>query len=165
MNIFMELLNGFFGYVGMFLTSVLEVINPILYVLSNLLVVYIAIALLVFVTAYYVLFDPRATTAGRQIFRFFLSLVGVILLVFIGTFVDPSPSRNWNRLAEDVEFWRPGLRFIVYAYVAYTVTALAVILWLRKFRPNRVKSAPDLNLVKVRHPTQSIQVIEAQAGD
>lgn len=137
----------------------LEVINAIAWVTGNLLVAYIELAIIVFVIGYYVLFDPRATTAGTMIFRFMLSLVSIILLVFIGTFVDPSHNRNWNALPADVDLWRPILRVAIYGYVAYTITSLAVLLAIRKWRPHLVKKASDMNLVQPRHtntvPTQS----------
>ena len=71
-------------------------INTIAWVMGNVLVAYTAIAITVFVLGYYILFDPRATTAGRLLFRFMLSLVGVISLIFVGTFVNPPVDRGWT---------------------------------------------------------------------
>lgn len=133
-------------------------INTFAWVAGNILVAYTAIAIVVFVIAYYVLFDPKATTAGKFIFRFMLSLVGVILLVFIGTYVDPSPNRTWSFLPPDVSSWRPILRFLIYGYVAFTITSLAVLLAVRKWRPNRVRLKSDRDLVEVRH-TKEIPIV------
>jgi hypothetical protein len=139
----------------------LHFINNFAWVAGNILVAYTAFAIVVFVIGYYVLFDPRATTAGKFIFRFMLSLVGVIILVFIGTYVDPSPNRDWSFLPPDVKSWRPILRFLIYGYVAFTITSLAVLLAIRKWRPNKVKSAQDRDLVELRH-TKEIPVIHQE---
>lgn len=133
-------------------------INALAWVLGNILVAYTAVAIVVFVIGYYVLFDPGATTAGKFVFRFMLSLVGVILLVYIGTYMDPQPNRTWDTLPSDVATWRPILRLVVYSYVAFTITSLAVLLWVRKWRPEKVKSLPDKQLLKVR--TSDIPVIK-----
>lgn len=139
----------------------LDVINAIAWIGANILIAYIALVVVLFVFMYYIFFDPTATTAGKMIFRFMLSLVGVIGLVFIGIFIDPSHNRNpVGAPAPDVDFWRPIVRFVVYAYVAFTITALAVALILRKWYPHRVKKRADLNLVKPRHDTNPIQIIE-----
>lgn len=134
-------------------------LNSIAWILSNALIAYIAFAVPGFVVLYYILYDPKATTAGKLIFRFMLSLVGIILLVFIGTFVDPTGGRNWATLPHDVEFWRPTLRLLIYGYVAFTITSLAVFLALRKWWPGLVKTAPDEALVKVRH-TSEIPIVK-----
>ena len=138
--------------------GIFHFINSFAWVAGNILVAYIAIAIVVFVIGYYVLFDPKATTAGKFIFRFMLSLVGVILLVFIGTYVDPSPNRQWSVLPPDINSWRPILRLLIYGYVAFTITSLAVLLWVRKWRPGRVKSAQDRGLVEPRH-TKEIPIV------
>lgn len=129
----------------------MDVINTIAWIGANVLVAYISLAVVAFVVGYYVLFDPRATTAGKMIFRFMLSLVGVILLTFVGTFVDPSHNRSWFEYPDDVDIWRPIARIAIYGYVAYTITSLAVLLWIRKWKPHLVKKASDLNLVQPRH--------------
>lgn len=126
------------------------VLNPVMWVVSNLLVAYIAVVLVVFVAGYWVLFDPRATTAGKFVFRFALSLIGVIGLVFISLFIDPRLGREWWVYPGDVLVWRPIARAVVYAYVAYTVTGLVVLLGVRKWAPHLLRTAPDRDLVKVR---------------
>ena len=126
-------------------------INSFLWITANLLVAYIGFALVVFLVGYYYLFDPRATTAGRFLYRFALSLLGVILLIFIGTFLDPQPGRGVFEYPGDVLWWRPLLRFVAYLGVAYTVTSLAVLLWIRKYRPDLLRTSLDRELVKPRH--------------
>lgn len=137
--------------------EILGAINQVAWVLGNIAVAYIAVGVIAFVVCYYIFFDPRATTAGKLIFRLFLSLVGIIGVVFIGIFIDPSGDQNWYKLSDEVDIWRPLVRLYIYGYVAFTITSLALFLWFRKFRPNRIKAAPDLGLVKVRNDTQEIQ--------
>lgn len=126
-------------------------VNAFLWVAANLFVAYIGVMLLVFLVGYYILFDPRATTAGRFLYRFALSLLGVIILIFIGTWLDPVPGRGWNEYPGDVLWWRPLLRFIAYLAVAYTVTGLTVLLAVRKWKPQWLRTAQDRDLVKPRH--------------
>lgn len=126
--------------------------DAIAWIMSNLLVGYIGVALIVFSISYYILFDPRATTGGRMVFRFTFSLIGVVGLVFISLFIDPSPGHRWNEFPGDVLWWRPLLRLAAYLYVSYTVTAMAVVLYLRKFHPKKLNTAPidESTFVKVR---------------
>lgn len=139
----------------------IESFNQVAWVLANIILAYIAFALLLFVIMYYALFDPRATTGGKLIFRFMFSLVGVIGLVFLGIFVDPAPDREWFMYPPEVETWRPTLRLIVYGYVAFTITSLAVLLVHRKWFPHKLKVAPTQELVKVRHETSEIPVVRS----
>jgi hypothetical protein len=130
--------------------------NLFFWVGSNLLIVYIAAALLLFAIAYPVLFDPGATTAGKLILRFATSLIGVIGLVAISIFINPREGGRWFEFPGDILWWRPGLRFVIYAYVAYAITSLVTLLWLRKFRPHLIQTAPEETTlpVKVRRPTK-----------
>ena len=73
----------------------IEVINPIVWVLANVILAYTALILVVFVFMYYALFNPKATTGGQLIFRFMVSLVGVVGVVFLGIFIDPAPDSEW----------------------------------------------------------------------
>lgn len=142
------------------MTDVLNVTQWVFWVGANLLIAYIALLILLFVLMYQIFFDPKATTAGKMIFRFMLSLVGIIGLVFIGIFIDPAPSRGALTSPSDVEWWRPILRFSVYAYVAYSITMLAVALVMRKWFPHKVKKKADLELVKPRHDTTDIPIVK-----
>lgn len=139
----------------------MDVINTIAWIGANLFIAYIAVLVVLFVIMYYIFFDPKATTAGKMIFRFMMSLVGVILLVFIGVFVDPSHGNTpFGQPASSVDGWRPILRFVVYGYVAWTITSLAGVLVLRKWFPGRVKKKTDLELVKPRHDTTTIPIVD-----
>lgn len=149
----------FFNWAGALVDTAAPTINQIAWVTANILIAYIAFALIVFVVAYYFLFNPGATTAGKFIFRFVLSLVGVVGLVVIGIFIDPAQGRSWADSPGDVEIWRPLLRLLVYGYVAYTITALAVLLGIRKWRPDLMKTSPDKDLVQVRNHTLEIPII------
>lgn len=122
--------------------DVLLAANPVFWVLSNILIAYIAAMLVVFTVAYPVFFDPLATTAGKFVLLFALSLVGVIGLIFISLFIDPRNGIEWWQYPPDLFWWRPLLRLAVYVCVAFTITGLVVVLWLRKFRPHRLKTAP-----------------------
>lgn len=129
----------------------LNQLNAIAWVASNISILYIGIALAVFVTMYYVLFDPSATTAGRFIFRFALSLLGVFLLIFVGIFVNPAAGRGLFVYSGDVYWWRPLLRFVVYAFVAFSITKLTIFLHIRKFYPEKLRTSKDLDLVQPRN--------------
>lgn len=139
--------------------DILYVLNHILWVLGNVLLMYGAIALSIYLVAYFILFDPRATTGGKLIFQFMVSLISVMLIVVIGVYVDPSSNHAWNELSKDVAWWRPGLRFLAYGFVAYSVTSLAVLLVMRKWFPHKLKKASDMSLVQPRH-TASIDIID-----
>ena len=143
----------------------LETLNPVIWVLANLVLAYVALALVIFVIMYYVLFDPKATTGGKLIFRFMLSLVGVMGLVFLGIYVDPSADRSPFEYPDDVELWRPALRLSIYSYVAFTITSLAILLIRRKWRPHSIKIAPPQDLVKVRHETSEIPIVKSSLED
>lgn len=140
------------------MTDVIHAINEWVWIGSNVLLAYVSVAIVIFVAGYYFLYDPRATTGGKFIFRFMLSLVGVIGLIFVGTFIDPSPNRMWFAYPGDVAWWRPIVRFAIYAYVAFSITSLSVLLGLRKWRPDLIKKASDLDLVKPRN-TSEIPII------
>lgn len=130
--------------------DVLHAINTFAWVGANLLILYVWVGLLVFTIGYYALFDPKATTAGKFIFRFFISLVGVMTLVFIGIFLDPHEGREWWLYPEDTIWWRPIVRFVAYGYVAYAVTSLAVLIAVRKWWPEKLKTQQTRDLIKAR---------------
>lgn len=130
--------------------ELLQQLNSVIWVLSNLTLLYIAVMLITFVVGYAVLFDPRATTGGRLIFRFAVSLLGVIGLVIVGIFVNPTSGSLWFQYATSVDWYRPLLRLVIYGYVAYSITNLTVFLWIRKFRPEKLRTAKDVDLVKTR---------------
>lgn len=129
----------------------LHFINIIAWQVSNGLITYISIALVIFVVGYYVLFDPKATTVGRYLFRFVLSLVLVIGLSIVTLYFGPS---SQNRVPgfepDDAFWWLQILRLIVFSYVAYTVTGLAFLLGIRKFRPDLIKTMADHVMVQPR---------------
>ena len=139
----------------------LDVINTIAWIGANILLAYIALVIVLFVIMYYIFFDPKATTAGKMIFRFMLSLVGIIGIVYIGVFINPSAGDGpFSGPPERVEDWRPVLRALVYGYVAWTITSLAAALVMRKWFPHKVKKKADLELVKPRHDTTDIPIVD-----
>lgn len=127
--------------------DILQTVNTVAWVASNVLIAYIAVVLVIFTFGYQILHDPRATTAGRFVFRFVLSLIGVIGLVFISIFIDPRMGGEWYAYPGDVHAWRPLLRFGVYAYVAYAVSALTVLIVVRRWRPDLLRTAEDHKLL------------------
>jgi hypothetical protein len=138
-------------------------IITVLWIISNVLIVYNAVALLVFTVMYRLLFNPKATTAGRYIFRFFLSLLGVFAIVFVGVFVEPSYSRDWWEMPADLSLWRSSARVVVYGYVTFTISALFVTLLLRKWWPHKIKTAIDKELL-VPRKTGPIDILEENNG-
>ena len=128
----------------------LNQLNAFAWVTSNIFIIYIAVVLTLFVVAYYVFFDPSATTGGKLIFRFAMSLLGVIGLIFVGIFINPAMNREWFNYSGDIYWWRPTLRLALYGYVAYTITNLTIFLGVRKFRPDLLTTAKDVDLVQPR---------------
>ena len=129
----------------------LSEINAIFWVSSNVFVGYITIAVYVFLIAYYVMFNPRATTAGRLLFRLLSALGGVMTLVFIGVFIDNRPDEDWLSFPGDTLWWRPILRIILYGFMAYAVTALIAFMVTVKWFPHRLKTPRDKELIQLRN--------------
>ena len=138
----------------------LGVINTIAWIGSNLILAYIAVVVFLFVILYYVFFDPKATTAGKMIFKFMLSLVGILVMVCIGVFIDPQGAGPFQPPGVNVESWRPILRLVIYGFVAWTVTTLTIALIMRKWFRHKVKKKSDLALVKPRHDTGILPIVE-----
>ena len=130
-----------------------EWINPYLWGTGNIVIAYIGVFLLLFVSSYQWLFDPRATTGGRLIFRFGLSLTFVMALVVIGVYIDPRDGLAWFEYPTDLYWWLPAVRLVIYVYVAYTITSLVVFLYIRKFKPSRIRAVSDKLLVEPRTHT------------
>lgn len=137
----------------------LNVFNSIFWVAANMTIIYIGVTLLAFLFFYYRWFDPKVTTAGQFIFRFTMSLLGIIALVFIGIFIDPRASIAWFTYPGDVIWWRPAVRLLAYGYVAYTVTGLAVLIYMRKFHPHRLRTARDREMLTPRAKTGPIDIL------
>lgn len=139
--------------------------NSVIWVISNVALAYSGIALVIFIVAYYLVFDHTATTGGKILFQFMLSLVGVMFLAFVGVFINPSPDRSWIDFDPNtVDAWRPILRLIVYGFVAYAISALITLLALRKWYPHRIRKASDILSIKVRH-TAEIPIINLDDRD
>lgn len=141
--------------------DVLNVLNSWLWVIGNVALAYTSVMLVLFVTTYFILFDPRATTGGKLIFQFMLSLMGVLVLVFIGIYINPELGASWETVPPNVEWWRPIVRVVVYGFVAYSITSLAVLLVLRKWFPQKLKKASDYALVQPRH-TGEIPIVKTR---
>ena len=138
----------------MIIVDFLEWINPTFWVAAKLTLIYIGVLLLAFTILYPTLFDPSATTGGKMIFRFSLSLSMVVAVIVAGIFIDQRHDLPWYKYPGDTIWWRPTIWLGVYLYVAYTITSLVRFLWKRKFNPQKLKRAPDKELVKPRHDTE-----------
>ena len=149
----------------MIIIDFLEWLNPTLWVIVNLALIYIGVLLLAFTILYPTLFDPSATTGGKMIFRFVLSLSMVVALIVVGIFIDPRHDIPWYEYPGDTIWWRPTIRLAVYAYISYTITSLVIFLWKRKFYPQKLKRAPDKELVKPRHDTAEVPIIKENKND
>ncbi len=143
----------------------IEWINPTFWVVANLTLIYIGVLLLVFTILYPTLFDPSATTGGKMIFRFSLSLTMVVAAIVAGIFIDPRHDLPWYTYSGDILWWRPTFRLGAYLYVAYTITDLVRFLWKRKFHPEMIKRTPDKELVKPRHDTAEVPTIKENEND
>lgn len=121
----------------------LRTINPILWIVDNVLIVYVAVVLSVFLICYTSFFDPKSTTAGKAIFRFAMALVGVFAIAFIQFFLDPQTGHEWYQYPNDILYWRPIARFFAYSYVAYSVTMLTIVIIQRRWWPDKLVVAPS----------------------
>jgi hypothetical protein len=129
----------------------LQTFDAVDWVVANVILAYIAFVLLIFVIGYYVLFDPKSTTAGRFIFRFAVSLVLIVGLTFVGLFVDPKHDEMWFQYPVEIAWWRPFVRLIGFGYAAFAVTSLTILLGYRKWAPSKLRTAKDLEILKLRH--------------
>ena len=149
----------------MIIVDFLEWLNPTIWVIANLALIYIGVLLLAFTILYPTLFDPRATTGGKMIFRFALSLSLVVAIIVVGIFIDPRHDIPWYEYPGDTIWWRPIVRLGACLYVAYTITSLVTFLWKRKFYPQKLKRTPDKELVKPRHDTAEVPTIKENKND
>ena len=149
----------------MIIVDFLEWLNPTLWVIVNLALIYIGVLLLAFTILYPTLFEPSATTGGKMIFRFALSLSMVVAVIVVGIFIDPRDDIPWYEYPGDTIWWRPIVLLGAYTYVSYTITSLVIFLWKRKFYPQKLKRAPDKELVKPRHDTDEIPTIKEKKND
>lgn len=141
------------------MTGAIEIMNTFFWVASNVLVGYIGALLLVFVVGYIAIFEPRATRGGKLILRFAVSILGIVFLVWLGIYIDPVPGRTWYIYDGTAADWRPAVRFVGYSFVAYTITSLAIFLFLRKFYPHKFKNASDRDFVKPRSESGERKVV------
>ncbi len=149
----------------MIIVDFLEWLNPLFWVIANLELIYVGVLLLAFTILYPTLFDPSATTGGKMIFRFALSLSLVVAVIVVGIFIDPRHDIPWYEYPGDTIWWRPIIRLAAYAYVSYTITSLVIFLWTRKLYPQKLKRAPDKELVKPRHDTSEVPTIKENKND
>lgn len=118
----------------------MDVVNAIAWVAGNIVVLVIAISASAFVLLYPLLFEFEKTTAGLLIWRAVLSLALLGGLVCLGIFVDGRVP--WWQYPGDVVGWRPLLRLAVYGFIAYTFASLVALLVIRRWWPDKVKTAP-----------------------
>lgn len=129
---------------------VLEDVNTVFWVTGNLIAASIFVSGLAFAIIYPILFNPSLTTAGKYIWRAIFSVGGFGFLAVVGTFVDGRV--EWFELPPDVDWWRPAIRLVIYGIIAYTFWSLVALLFVRRFHPERLRTAPEDTLnVKPRH--------------
>lgn len=129
-----------------------------LWAAGNVLLLIVFAACIVFAIAYPLLFDPRTTTAGKAIWGLGLSLAGLSTIVVIGIFVD-SP-RDWWVPAEGTDYWRVIARLAIYGLVAAAMVNLDIVIFLRKFKPHRLRTAPpgeDTMDIRPRRPGKDLR--------
>lgn len=128
------------------------VVNPLFWALSNATLAYFFLALLVYVLTYSIkfkwrwidIYDPNdvlvsriPNQAGRLILAFTSSLLAVAAIIVIGVFVNPRQS--WLDLPDqDLFWWRPTLRLLIFLGVSVTITAMDYSLWRRIFRKEKL---------------------------
>jgi len=154
----MDWLTGLVEWLGWLVAALdsspeVEAYNHVMWVIGNLTVALIFVCALTFVVVYPVLFNPMLTTAGRLIWRLVISFLGLGFLAVLGVFVDGQV--DWTMFPPDVSWWRPTIRFFIYAFVAYSFGSLIGLLFTRRFHPERVRRAPDDWMVKPRHKSVS----------
>lgn len=132
--------------------DVLEFINPFFWVAANILVAIIFVVLIIFVVMYRKVYNPFLTTVGKYIFLFMLSLIAVIGLIVIGIFINPREGYLWWNYPGDIFAWRPIVRFLGFGFTAYAVSSLTVVLWLRRYRPWKIKIAPSTDEILPTEP-------------
>lgn len=137
----MNHLLAFLDSLGRYWIDGMTAINPVLWVLSNMLLAISFAGSFIFAVLYTVLGNPTATTAGIRIRRAFFSIAGLGLLSFLGIFIDGQVP--WTQMPETVGLWRPVVRFAVYAFVSYSVVSLIHLVIARRFFPERLRTAPD----------------------
>lgn len=136
-------MSNFFHSIFHSIGQILEVLNPYFWTAANILVALILVVQIIFVVMYRKVFNPFLTTVGKYIFLFMLSLIIVIGLVFIGIFINPREGYIWWHYPGDIFVWRPIVRFLGFGFTAFAVSALTVVLWLRRYHPERLKIAPE----------------------
>lgn len=100
----------------------IDYVNPSLWVVSNLTILYACLALVVWCVLYGVRFRWNSTPAGTDVFWFTMALLGLVMLSIIGIFVNPR--QPWYQPPPDLLVWRPFLRYLVYTGIAITLTRM-----------------------------------------
>lgn len=104
------------------MTVMTDYINPALWVVGNLTLLYALAALVFWVLVYGARFRWWETEAGQLVFSFTSSLLGVVVLSTIGLFVNPQ--RPWWIMPDEVLVWRPALRYVIYLGIAIALTRM-----------------------------------------
>lgn len=108
--------------------------NPTLWVLGNLLSLYIFMVLTFFTAFYGLRFKFYENPTGLIVFSFVASLVGAFLLIIIGVFIDGR--QPWYEYPQEILWWRAGFRDLIYLPIAVSSSFLAFRLVV-KYREQR----------------------------
>lgn len=110
----------------------MEAIADSLWVVSNLTVFYIQVA----VAAWFVLylrFRWGDTPAGRDIFWLVMSLMSLVVLAFVGVFANPLSRQSWTEAPAELPLWYAVFRYLVYLGIAVALTRIDASL-IRRLR-------------------------------
>jgi len=120
----------------------LDAVNAWLWLSANFISVYAVITLFAFVIFYARFFPWRQYPAGVAQMQLAVALLALSIPSLIAVYIDPQVV-PWYIYNENIEPWRPSIRFTGVAYVAYAITNLLHLLWLRKYHPER---SPELGV-------------------
>lgn len=95
---------------------------------ANVLMVASFLLATTFVVTYATFFNPRKTTGGWFIWRMMLAAALFGAMAIIGIMFP-----DWS--------WRPGMRVLGYLFVTYSFAQLVILLFVRRFRPDRLRTS------------------------
>lgn len=127
------------------------IVNPFLWGLSNLIVLYVCIVMFFYVLGHFIFFKWEKNQGGRLVMGFTSSLLGVVALISISLFTGAHGLFDYP---PDVLVWRPALRTIVYTLVALTTTKLALTLIDRWKKRQRFQGAPPRTKEPISKPDE-----------
>lgn len=123
--------------------------NEIVWVIGNFGGLFTFISAFLFAAFYALVFNPWLTDAGSRVWWAFVAIAAYGANTVLGVFVDGRTSPFV--LPQDVAWWRPSVRLIILLFVLTAFARLVQFVILRRYFPNRVKTAPDEHTLELRH--------------